>query len=75
MKNIIGTRIKYYDYLGSERFGSIIATEPYPDDPEILYCYIEDDDPDENINQDVVCGINILYATLRPSNEVYIDEQ
>ncbi len=72
--SLIGKAIKYYDYLGAERFGHIAAIEPYPMDPNQKYIYIEDNDPQFNIQQDCIAGVNIKYAEIRPSSEVYIDE-
>lgn len=75
MDNITGLHIKYYDYLGLERFGRIIFTEPYPHDNTILYVYIEDEEPEFNIHKDVLNGNEIAYAEIRLSSEVYIDEK
>ena len=71
---IIGITVKYFDFLGSERFGKIVAVEPYPLDPEQLYVYIQDEEPEANIHTDVVNGLNISYAELRPSGEVIRDK-
>lgn len=71
--NIIGKHVKYFDYVGDERFGTIIAAEPYPMDPEVAYVYIEDEDPEYNIHEDFVGGTLIKYAEIRPSTEVYPD--
>lgn len=72
--SIVGTRVKYYDYLDSERFGKIIAVEPYPYHDDMIYCYIEDDDMEENMYEDVVNGEMIRYAALRVSVDIYLDE-
>ena len=71
--NLIGKSIKYYDYLDSERFGKILAIEPSRN-PEILYIYIEDDDPEFNVHQDFINGQVLRYAEIRPSSEVYFDD-
>lgn len=73
-ENLIGKSIKYFDYLGSERYGSIAAIEPYPEDQNQRYIYIEDCDPEFNIHQDCITGKNINYAEIRLSSEVYIDD-
>ena len=75
MDNITGLHVKYYDYLGLERFGRIIFTEPYPYDTSILYVYIEDEEIEFNIHKDVLNGNEIEYAEIRLSSEVYIDEK
>ena len=75
MDNITGLHVKYYDYLGLERFGRIIFTEPYPYDTSILYVYIEDEETEFNIHKDVLNGNEIEYAEIRLSSEVYIDEK
>lgn len=75
MDNIIGKAVKYYDYVGDERFGSIIAIEPSNFGEDIVYCYIEDEDPEYNIHNDLIMnGMIKRYAELRLSTEVYIDE-
>ena len=75
MDNITGLHVKYYDYLGLERFGRIIFTEPYPYNTSILYVYIEDEETEFNIHKDVLNGNEIEYAEIRLSSEVYIDEK
>lgn len=72
---LVGLHVRYFDYLGLERFGKIVATEPYLSDHSVAYIYIEDDDPEYNIHQDMVFGNNITYAELRLSTEVNIDEK
>ena len=75
MSNIIGLHVKYYDYLDLERFGRIIYIEPYPNDPNILYVYIEDEEPEFNIHKYTMENKEISYAEIRLSTEVYIDEK
>jgi hypothetical protein len=72
---LIGLHVRYFDYLDMERFGTVIMSEPYPNDESVRYVYIEDDDPEYNIHQDVVLGQTILYAEIRLSTEVNVDEQ
>lgn len=75
MDNIIGKPVKYYDYVGDERFGSIIAIDPSNFGDDIVYCYIEDEDPSYNIhNELIIDGMVKRYAELRLSTEVYIDD-
>lgn len=75
MDNIIGKAIKYYDYVGDERFGSIVAIEPSNIEDDVVYCYIEDEDPSYNIYDELIIdGMVKRYAELRLSTEVYIDE-
>lgn len=71
LNNIIGMKVRYFDYIGSERFGKIIAVEP-SQLATVYYCYIEDDEPDENTHQDIVNNQNIQYAAIRPSIELYL---
>lgn len=73
MDELIGTRVKYYDYLDMERFGTIVDIEPYPNDSSIVYLYIRDVDDEYNIHNDVVNGKTINYAEIRPSNDVYLE--
>lgn len=70
---LLGKQIKYFDYLGLERSGKIIAFEPCPDIDDILYLYIEDEDPEFNIHNDIINGKNISYAELRRSNDIILD--
>ena len=71
-KSIIGQHVKYYDYLGTERFGNIAAFEPAGND--LAWIYIVDEDPNFNDKVDLVNGVQIQYAEVRISTEVYIDE-
>lgn len=74
-ENLISKKVIYYDYLDSERYGKIVAIEPYAANNDIVYVYIEDDEPDENIYEDLVNGRELVkYAELRLSSEVIIDE-
>lgn len=76
MQNIsVGFAVKYYDYLGDERFGTVVHMEPSNLGNDIAYCYIVDDDLQYNIHNDIIInGKAIEYAEIRPSTEVYIDE-
>lgn len=74
INKLLGRSVKYYDYLESERFGRIVAIEPYPMDQTQAYIYIEDNEPEFNIHQDVIVGKAVKYAEIRPSSEVYLDE-
>ena len=74
MKQIeLGQSVKYFDYLDGERFGRIVAMEPYPYDPTLAWIYIEDEESEYNNKFDVINGVQICYAELRISTEVYID--
>lgn len=75
--NIIGTPVRYFDYIGSERFGRIVAIEPYLLGPDQVYVYIEDEETEFNIHDIIVDNkvIKIKYSELRLSSEVYIDEK
>lgn len=70
IKDIIGRTVRYFDYIGSERYGRIIFVEPYPMDPDQVYVYIEDEEIEFNIHEDFLGGQNIRYAEIRPSSEV-----
>ena len=75
MKSIkIGQSVKYFDYLDGERFGKIIAIEPYYQDPSLIWVYIEDEEDEYNNKVDIINGAEIRYAELRISSDVYIDE-
>lgn len=74
IKNCIGLHVKYFDYLGLERFGRIIYVEPSNMNPDIFYVYIEDEEPEFNIHDIIIDGEVKMYAELRPNNEVYIDD-
>lgn len=73
-ESLIGKSVKYFDYVGDERFGKIIAIEPYAYDSDLAYIYIEDQEIEYNIHQDIVNGILIKYADIVLSEEVYLDE-
>ena len=73
MDEVIGTHVRYFDYLGLERFGIVIAAEYYRDD--LAYLYIEDEEPEYNIHEDFVNGTIVRYAEIRMSNQVNIDER
>ena len=76
MNEVIGTHVRYFDYLDNERFGTVVAAEPVLYGPsDLAWLYIEDEEPEYNIHQDFVCGQLITYAEIRVSNEVYIDER
>lgn len=85
--NVIGTNVSYLDYLGYQRFGKIAWIEPYlgdQDDPEktTVWVYIVDEDPQYNVHEFIVnMGSlekpdikHIMYAELRLSTEVVLDE-
>ena len=75
MDEVIGTHVRYFDYLGAERYGTVIAAEPSEHCPELAWLYIEDEEPEYNIHQDIVWGKLITYAEIRISDEVNIDER
>ena len=70
---LIGKHIIYYDYLGIESYGIIVAIEPYSEDQ--VYVYIEDEDGEDNIHEDIVNGKQIKYSEIRLSSEIYLDEE
>lgn len=75
MDTIIGLHIKYFDYLGLERFGRICYAEPFNMSPEIVYVYIDDEEPEFNIHEIMTPSGIIKYAEMRTSEEVYLDER
>lgn len=74
MDSLIGLHIRYFDYLQLESFGRIVYVEPSNMAPDIYYVYIEDEDPVFNIHDININGEVKMYAEIRPSNEVYIDD-
>ena len=72
--DVIGKSVKYYDYLDDERFGTIVAIEPYNQNEGVVYVYISDNEEEYNFHQDMVGGKLVKYAELRLSTEVYLDE-
>lgn len=70
--NLIGTHVRYFDYLGLERFGVIIASEPYIHDNTVMYVYIEDEEPEFNIHEDIVNNQSIKYADIRLTSEINV---
>lgn len=68
----LGKAVKYFDYLGMKRYGSIVGIEPYHDD--IAYIYIEDEEVEFNIHEHIINGKPFKYAEIRPSDEVYLDK-
>lgn len=75
METIIGLHIKYFDYLGLERFGRICYSEPSNMSPEIVYVYIDDEEPEYNIHTVMTPNGEIKYAEIRTNTEVYLDER
>lgn len=73
--NVIGLHVKYYDYLGIDRFGKIVAVERSNQFPDKFYVYIEDEVPEYNIHEDIVNGVMVRYAELRLTEEVYPDNE
>ena len=71
---VIGKSVKYYDYLDDERFGTIVAIEPYNQNEGVAYIYISDNEEEYNIHEDMIGGKWVKYAELRLSTEVYLDE-
>lgn len=71
---IIGTHVRYFDYLGFERFGTICHYEFSNMNPNMCYVYISDEDQEFNVHQ-LMCpdGKVIYYAEIRLSNEVSVD--
>lgn len=81
---LLGTPIRYKDYLGYDRFGSIAWVEPAEQadievDPGkfVAWIYIADEDLDMNTHQlNVVYRgeqKTICYCDLRISTEVFLD--
>ena len=77
MDHYIGKHVKYFDYLGLERFGNIIFIEPYHfGEPEDLYyIYIQDEEPEFNIHEIIVDGKVVQYAEIRINVEVFLDDK
>lgn len=75
IEELIGRTVKYYDYLGFERFGRIILFEPIQGNNEELYVYIEDEESEYNVHDIIINGEMKMYAEIRVSSEVYIDER
>ena len=79
--NLIGKTVKYFDYLGFERFGRIIFGESsntlinYETGECDIYVYIEDEESEFNIHEIIINGEAKKYAEIRVSSEVYIDEK
>ena len=74
MKSCIGLHVKYFDYLGLERFGRIIYVEPSNMNPDKFYVYIEDEESEFNIHDININGEIKMYAELRINDEVYLDD-
>lgn len=79
-KSAIGLHVKYFDYLGLERFGRIIYIEPsnmYSNiyETDIYYVYIEDEEVEFNTHDIIINNEIKMYAEIRLSTEVYIDEK
>lgn len=75
MDNIIGLHIKYFDYLGLERFGRICYAEPSNVNPNQIYVYIDDEEPEFNIHEVITPSGPLKYAEIRTNEEVYPDER
>ena len=74
MKDCIGLHVKYFDYLGLERFGRIIYVEPSNMNPDKFYVYIEDEESEFNIHDININGEIKMYAELRINDEIYLDD-
>ena len=70
--NAIGLHVKYFDMMGCETYGYIVAVEE-SHDPEVPYVYIVNEDSEIESHEDFVNGQNIIYTDIRPSTEVIID--
>lgn len=68
----LNTHVKYYDMLELERFGYIVAIEESKV-KGVPYIYIEDEEQEYNIHRDMVNGVLITYAEIRPSDQIIID--
>lgn len=75
MDTIIGLHIRYFDYLGLERFGRICYVELSSIGPETVYVYIDDEEPEFNIHELAAPSGIIKYAEIRTNEEVYLDER
>lgn len=73
MDRYLNKPVMYYDTLGFMCYGKIVAIEPYPQDRNLAWIYIEDEDDDVNTMQDMVNGALIKYAALRISTDVILD--
>lgn len=67
-------RVKYFDYLGAERTGVVIATMPssIEDEPYLL---IKDDDDEYNIQTYFNGTSNVNYAEIRKSTDCELVEE
>lgn len=76
IKDYIGCTVRYFDYLGSERYGRIAYMEPCTADDAVegtMYVYIEDEEIELNIHEaSFVDGGVIEYAEIRLSTEIAI---
>ena len=70
---IIGLSVRYFDYLGLERFGRIVFAEPSNANPNTVYVYIEDEESEFNVHEVALVSKVIRYAEIRESTEVYPD--
>lgn len=70
--NVIGLHVKYFDIMGCETYGYIVAAEA-SNDPEVPYLYIANEDSEMESHEDLVNGQNVTYNDIRPSTEVIID--
>lgn len=73
VNELIGKQVTYFDYLGEEHHGSIVAIESCRISKDEVYIYINDEEQEFNIHQDVINGVQITYAELRPSSEIILD--
>lgn len=85
IQDYIGKTVKYFDFLGLERYGTILTMEPCTvpsNDPvdcdnedNLFYIYIVDEEPEMNIHDIFINGKYEKYAEIRISTEVYLDER
>ena len=86
IKNLIGKAVRYRDYLDIEQYGRIVAVEELNSiyNPEIIWVYIENNDPNLNIHSFdpkieqrlFTAGVSdiIHFADICLSPDVIIDE-
>ena len=78
-EKVIGLHVTYSDFLGFERYGTIVAVEPItnpvPGEEDCMWIYIEDEDQEYNIHQLLTPAGIVWYCELRISNQVILDDE
>ena len=79
IQDFIGRTVRYFDYIGSERYGRIVYMEPCTAAHVLegtMYVYIEDEEIELNIHEASFVDVgDICYAEIRISTDIAIVQE